>query len=288
MPQAQAGYNCRLPCRRDGYPLPAFDLSLPILIVTCSGLLVGTLIGSIGVGGVLMVPVLIYLAGIDIHIAIASCMFSYAFNGLVGAWLYQRSGSINWRDGGWLCLGAMPGAILGAWLVLQLPAQWLVLIIALFIGFAAFTAWRQPATVAPPLSTQPAGTLLAAGAITGTGSALSGSGGPLLLMPLLVWLRWPILGAIGLGQLIQIPISLLATITNLRYGHIDLALGLLIAMSVTAGVAIGARLAHKLPALVLRRLVISALLLIAGWMLSQALWDITHSMQSFAEPTVGR
>ena len=247
-----------------------------LLIVSVAGLFVGTLIGSIGIGGILMVPVLVYLAGIDIHVAIASCMFSYAFNGLAGAWLYARKGSINWRDGLWLCLGAMPGAVIGALLILQLNPRWAVMVIALFIVFAAISAQRRPPTETNSAS-QPTGSarLLGAGLATGIGSALSGSGGPLVLIPVLSWLRWPMLAAIGQGQLIQIPISVLATATNWHYGQLSVPLGLCIAICVSAGVMLGAKIAHNLPASLLRRAVVTALVLVASWMMLQALWGIT-------------
>jgi uncharacterized membrane protein YfcA len=257
------------------------ELTLPLLFtITIAGLIVGTLIGSIGVGGILMVPVLVYIAGIDIHTAIASCMFSYAFNGLAGAWLYARRGSINWRDGLWLCLGAMPGAVIGALLILQLNPQWAALVIALFIVFSALSARRGPTedtASQPPVNHSRA--LLRAGLATGAGSALSGSGGPLVLIPILGWMRWPVLAAIGQGQLIQIPISLLATATNWHYGTLSLPLGLCIAASVSVGVTLGAGLAHSLPATLLRQLVIAALVLVAVWMLIQALWGIVDGYQ---------
>ena len=46
---------------------------------------VGVLIGAIGIGGVLLVPMLTYVLGISIHVAIATAMFSYLFTGIVGA-----------------------------------------------------------------------------------------------------------------------------------------------------------------------------------------------------------
>ena len=109
--------------------------------------------------------------------------------------------------------------------------------------------------------------LLAIGLATGTGSALSGSGGPLILVPVLVWLNWPVLTAVGLGQLIQLPVSLLADVANVRAGTIDIPLGLCIAATVTAGVTIGARIAHRQPAALLRKVVIAALLFAASWMI---------------------
>ena len=66
---------------------------------------VGVLIGAIGIGGVLLVPMLTYVLGISIHVAIATAMFSYLFTGIVGAFEYARRGSVNWSKGVWLCLG---------------------------------------------------------------------------------------------------------------------------------------------------------------------------------------
>ena len=78
------------------------------------GLLVGVLIGAIGVGGVLLVPVLTYIGGIEIHVAIASAMVAYFFAGGVGSIEFSRQGSIRWSDAAWLGGGAMPGAFAGA------------------------------------------------------------------------------------------------------------------------------------------------------------------------------
>ena len=103
--------------------------------------------------------------------------------------------------------------------------------------------------------------------LVGLGSATSGTGGPLLLVPLLVWYGWPVLGAVGLSQLIQIPIALLATLINYFSGAVDVYLGLGVAVVITLGVITGASIAHLLPVHLLRKLVVAALVLVAGWML---------------------
>ena len=241
---------------------------------------VGVLIGGVGVGGILMVPALIYLAGINVHTAIACCLFSYAFNGLVGAWLYARQGSIRWSSGIWLGGGAIPGAWIGATLVHKIASEWVVLIIAAFVIFAAVhsilnepvkSGQQQPGTesLIKMRFEMPPG-LLTIGLITGFGSALSGSGGPLILVPLLVWLKWPVLTAVGLGQLIQIPISMSADVANFQADIIDLPLALAIAFSMSTGVLLGARIAHRQPASLLRSAVNAALLFTAGWMILQS------------------
>jgi len=244
---------------------------LPFTYLVPIILLVGIMIGSIGIGGVLLVPALTYLAGIDIHVAIAACMLSYAFSGSIGAWIYAKRGTIRWQTGVWLCLGAMPGAYFGALVVSYLPTRAITLVIAVFVVVAGLQAMYTPRE---SLQKEPAlekTVLILLGVVVGFGSALSGTGGPLLLVPLLVWFNWPVLVAVGLSQIIQLPISALATLGNYLHGEVDVFLGLRIAAIMILGVAAGAQLAHRLPALLLRRIVALALCLVGIAMLRQTL-----------------
>ena len=59
---------------------------------------------------------------------------------------------------------------------------------------------------------------LVIGLVAGIGSSLSGTGGPLLLIPILIWFKVPVLIAIGLSQVIQIPISAAASVGNFLHG----------------------------------------------------------------------
>ena len=65
------------------------------------------LIGTVGVGGVLMVAYLALFAGLSIHQAAATALFSFLFTGLLGTVLYQRRGSIDWRITAPVCAGAI-------------------------------------------------------------------------------------------------------------------------------------------------------------------------------------
>ncbi|NIM28828.1 MAG: TSUP family transporter [Gammaproteobacteria bacterium] len=225
------------------------------------GLLVGVLIGCIGIGGVLLVPSLTYVGGMEVHVAIATCMFSYLFSGAVGAVAFARRGSIRWSMSGWLCVGAMPGAYLGAVSATAAPAGVLELLIAaLAVLSGGHALMRGGDETASPHVLQPLA-LVAIGAVTGYGSAMSGTGGPLLLVPMLVWLKVPMLTAVGLSQVIQLPIATLASVGNLIHGRIDIIVALGIAGLLMLGVALGARIAHWVPAHVLRRIV--AIVLIA-------------------------
>ncbi len=90
-------------------------------------------------------------------------------------------------------------------------------------------------------------TLVGVGAGTGFLSSLSGTGGPLVLVPVLIALKLPTLMAIGLSQAIQSPVAIAATIGNFLYGELDLKLAGILAASLTVGSWYGAKLAHSLP-----------------------------------------
>jgi uncharacterized membrane protein YfcA len=230
----------------------------------------GLLIGCIGIGGVLLVPILA-LSGTDVHAAIAASMLAYILSGIIASWLYAAKASIAWRSALWLGAGAMPGALAGAFLASRLSTDLLLALIGAAVAFSGLRALlRRDAEAmreAHPLS--PA-LLLPIGLVVGAASAVTGTGGPVLLVPLLLWLRTPVLAAVGLSQTVQIPIAGLATIGNLWEGHLDLRLGLLLTLGVALGSAVGARIAHALPSRLLTRLVAVVLLLVGALLVVRA------------------
>jgi uncharacterized membrane protein YfcA len=228
-------------------------------------LLAGTLIGCIGIGGVLLVPALVYLAAMPIHAAIAAAMFSYLFSGAAATWVFARKGSIDWTSSAWLALGALPGGFAGAFAAAFVAPFVLEAMIAGLVLLAGFRALLRDGAAGRSTALGP-GTLVILGASVGFGSAMTGTGGPLLLVPLLVWLRVPILATIGLSQAIQLPIAALATAGNLMAGQLDLMLGLTLGAALTIGSLAGARLAHVVSTVVLTRFV-GVLMLAVGVMI---------------------
>ena len=53
---------------------------------------------------------------------------------------------------------------------------------------------------------------------------LSGTGGPLVLVPILIAIKLPVLTAVGLSQVIQIPVAVASTFGNILYGELDFVL----------------------------------------------------------------
>jgi uncharacterized membrane protein YfcA len=226
------------------------------------GLLAGLLIGAAGIGGVILVPSLVYFAGVSVHAAISAATASYILTGLMGTFFYARARSIKWGMAGSLSLGALPAAFLGALAAKFASGPLLETLIGVLASLsgahALFFSRERHASDTQPVSNRALGFM---GGVTGFASALTGTGGPLVLVPLLLWMQVPVLTAVGLSQVIQLPVSLLGTAGNIYNGALDLGVAGSLALGVPAGIWAGSKLAHIMPRPVLRRLV--ALLLVS-------------------------
>ena len=241
--------------------------TITLILTTLVAVIVGVMIGAIGIGGVLLVPTLTYILGLGIHVAIATAMFTYLFSGAVGAFEYARQDSIHWSMALWLCLGGMPGAYLGAAMTWVTPGVILEGLIGLLVLLSGLQALRRPSGMAESVASLSPIPLVVIGLVTGFGSSISGTGGPLVLIPILIWMQVPILTAVGLSQVIQIPIALLATTGNLMFGRIEWLIGIGVAVLLMLGVIVGARIAHRVSRVTLKRFIAVALLLVGTSML---------------------
>lgn len=116
--------------------------------------------------------------------------------------------------------------------------------------------------------------LLTVGGVTGFLSSLTGTGGPLVLVPIMMSMSVPVLTAVGLSQAIQLPVAIAATLGNVLYGKLDLTLGGILAASLTVGSWYGAKLAHVVPRTLLRQIVSVVLLLIGAFILIDVGWRL--------------
>jgi uncharacterized membrane protein YfcA len=227
------------------------------LALAAIALAVGFFIGAVGVGGILLIPALVWLGGVPIHEATATALFSFMFTGLAGTWLFQRRGSIDWSLTLPVLAGALIFSYLGAGANAMMNAQALTLIVALLVVLAGayillpaqreIRAHRDGRTHARRLL------LVIVGALAGFGSGLTGAGGPLFSVPMLLVLGFAPLAAIGASQVLQIVASLSGTVGNLQFGSIDSSLAGWISLFELAGVVAGARAAHAVSLGVLRR-----------------------------------
>ncbi len=204
---------------------------------------VGVLIGGVGVGGVLLVPVLVIAGVLGAHEATATSSWAFLFTGAVGTYRYGRRGRIPWPLVARLSLGAVPAALLGVWVNQLLTGDLVVLALGTVTVLVGAHALRSP----------PAGreahfgrvTTVVTGAVVGFGSALTGTGGPVLLVPLLLALGAAPLLAVAASQAIQLPIVGMASLGYLVAGDVHIGLGTALGLAAAAGVLGGEAAARR-------------------------------------------
>lgn len=229
----------------------------------------GVLIGAIGIGGVLLPPALIWLGGLDPHAAAGTSTFAFLFTGLVGTVAYARQGAIPWRFAGLLTASAAPAAALGALVNGIVPAIVLhVVLAAVTAGSGLFNLVSRPTSERDGL---PAAAAVTIGAVVGFGSALTGTGGPVLLVPALLALGVEPLTTVAAGQLISLPLVAFASLGYAGSHLVHYRLAVLLGLLAAGGVVAGAALAHRLPRRLLHRIASVTLLAVGVFTLAAAL-----------------
>ncbi len=246
------------------------------VLLFAAAALVGLLIGAVGIGGILLIPALIALAGLDPHQASATALFTFIFTGVLGTLLFQRKGSIDWRQTALVCIGALVFSYAGARFNAMVDDLTLMRAIALLVVFAGayvFAPVRgaEHASGAPAAGQRRVWQLLAIGALSGLGSGFSGAGGPLFSVPLMVIAGFAPLSAIGTSQVLQVFSAASGTLAHLQVGQIHWPVVAWVTAGELIGVMAGARLAHAVSATTLRRSAGLLCLVVGTWMLWNSL-----------------
>jgi uncharacterized membrane protein YfcA len=113
--------------------------------------------------------------------------------------------------------------------------------------------------------------LACVGAAAGFGSGLSGAGGPVFSVPLMMALGFVPLAAIGASQVLQIVVAASGSVGNLQFGAIDFAIAAWVSPALLIGVALGVRAAHAVSVQVLRRMAASLCIIVGVFMLVRSL-----------------
>jgi uncharacterized membrane protein YfcA len=214
--------------------------------------IIGFLVGMTGAGGgALMTPMLILLFGVTPSAAISSDLVAAVFMRPVGAAVHLRKGTVNLKLVGWMVLGSVPMAFLGAYILHlighQKSAQTkieVILGIALLIGATAMVLRyvldsRSTGTrtgVIHEVKVKPVPTVIIGmigGVIVGMTSVGSGS-----LMIVMLLFLYPLIGAnqlVGTDLTQAVPLTMAAALGALAFGHVSFAVtGALIIGSVPA------------------------------------------------------
>jgi uncharacterized protein len=215
---------------------------------------VGLLVGMTGAGGgALMTPMLILLFGVKAPTAISSDLVAAVVMRPVGAVVHMRKGTVNYRLVGWLALGSVPAAFLGAYLLHLLGKNSgthveQALGAALLTGAAAMViryvmdlrGGKDRAAALRELVVRPLPTVaigVVGGVIVGLTSVGSGS-----LMIVLLLFVYPMISAgrlVGTDLTQAVPLTLAAAAGALVFGHVEFGVTISIIVGSVPAVLVG-------------------------------------------------
>ena len=115
------------------------------LIILLLGLGVGVLVGLLGIGGgVVLVPAMVYLLGMDQHLAQGTSLFILLPPiGLGALREYWKQGQVDLRAGILCALGMLLGAYGGSLVALPLASRHLKGMFGCFLVLSAVLLWRK-------------------------------------------------------------------------------------------------------------------------------------------------
>ncbi|OUS17798.1 hypothetical protein A9Q88_02305 [Gammaproteobacteria bacterium 50_400_T64] len=246
------------------------------------GAFVGFMAGLLGIGGGgIMVPTLttmFLLQGVPVekvvHLALGTSMASIIATSLASMRAHHANGGVLWPVVKGMTPGIIVGTFLATFLAKYISSAHLAIFFAIFMGAVAVQMFLNKK---PKPSRELAGGtgLLAAGSGIGAISALVSIGGGSLTVPFLTWQNIEIRKAIGTSAAIGLPISVAGTLgylmngwsnstpENYTFGFIYLPAVLLISAVSFFTAPIGARMVHRLPVPVLKK-IFAVLLVVLG------------------------
>lgn len=258
-----------------------------VLSYLALGAFSGFFAGLLGIGGgVVMVPLLTMLfvaaggfpPGEVLHMALGTSMAAIIFTALASLRTHHRHGAVLWRVVATITPGILLGTAIGTLIAAQVPTRPLSIFFACFVCVVAV---QMALNLKPRPHRQLPGVWGTSGVGFGIGviSALVAIGGGSLTVPFLTWCNVRVQSAIGTSAAVGLPIAIGGTAGYIfnGWGHAGLpngslgfvylpAMGLLVLASMSTA-PLGARIAHRLPVAVLKRVFAGVLVLLAAKML---------------------
>lgn len=257
--------------------MTAIEMTFILLFGSMLAGLLGALSG-LG-GGIIVVPLLVLGIGVDIHYAIGASLIAVIATSTASSCAYVKAGYANVRLGILLETATTIGAVLGVAFASQLPASILSLLFGIFLLYAAASSFYPPSSSSKAFSTDKLAHALKLENSYPVGDELHKY--PVHHVPLsyfIMFLAGVLSGTLGIGsgvlkvtaldRVMGLPFKVSTTTSNfmigvtaaasagiyLKLGYIDPILTAPVALGVTCGAFIGARLLPGMKTATLRKI----------------------------------
>lgn len=181
---------------------------IELIIIGAANLIVGGFIGMTGVAGFLL-PML-YAGYLEMSVpeSLALSFCAFLISGILGSWNYYKQKNLDVKLAVRLGIGSLAGALAGVALNSFIPEDKVkILLYAVVLLSGISILLRKENKTVPKKADAEGGNLLGnhltapllLGAVTGAICSLSGAGGPVLVMPLLVMFGVSVRTAVGVA-----------------------------------------------------------------------------------------
>lgn len=251
-----------------------------MLLTLTLAVVIGLLLGLLGGGGsILTVPMLVYLLHVEPKTAIVTSFVVVGISSLMAMIPHARRGHVCWKSALVFGLAGMSGAFGGGRLAGYVSGDLLMVLFGLVTlltgGAMVFNKRNSPV---PFSATQslcplrlPLGRLLFDGFIVGGMTGLVGVGGGFLIVPALTLLvGLPMPAAIGTSLLVIVMNAVAGLTGYANHVALDVELTVIVASGAVSGSLLGAWLSHYISPALLRRGFGWFVILVAFYVLSQA------------------
>ncbi len=161
------------------------DTSIAALI---AGLISGVALGLTGGGGsILGVPLLVYLVGIEMHLAIGTSLIAVGIAALVSSLHHMKEGHVIFRTALLMSAASIPGVYAGSCLNRLVSGNVLLILFAILMIAIGINMLRTARVQHEGEHRTEVWLILTLGAVVGLLSGFLGVGGGFLIVPALLW-----------------------------------------------------------------------------------------------------
>lgn len=228
-----------------------------LVLTVALATVIGVSLGMLGGGGsILAVPLLIYVADLPAKEAIATSLLVVGATSAVAVIPHLRAGRVRWRTGLIFGVAGMTGAYTGGRLAAYVPVGVLLtgFAVMMLVTAAAMIRGRRPSEGKPVPHELPVLRVIVDGIVVGLVTGLVGAGGGFLVVPALALLGGlPMPVAVGTSLVVIAMKSFAGFAGYLSSVSIDWGFAAAVTLAAVAGSLMGARLAGRIPADVLRK-----------------------------------